>query len=231
MAQAKEVSIGAGSFGPYYIPETNSGIFPDIISAVFREMPGFEPKYVFDINVQDVWRGYQAGRLEAISNLFDSLEADGCRSDPVFRFSDVAISKLKDNRQLERLADLEGLSVVAFAGAKGFFGKEYTRYTQSDNYMEVGKQELQARLMLSDRYDINVGDLYIFLHGLQQVTSIKIAPSEFRVHKLFPQISSRMGFHDESLCPLFNAGLKKVKASGEYELIYQRYLDRLSFDR
>lgn len=229
LLQAKEVSVGAGSFGPYYIPEKNSGIFPDIISAVFREMPGFEPKYVFDIEVEGIWRSYQSGRLDAISNLFDSLDASGCRTDPVFRFSDVVISKRKDNRQLERLADLEGLSVVAFAGAKGFLGEDYAHYVSSGNYMEVGKQELQPRLMLGDRYDVNVGDLYIFLHGLKKVTSVKIAPSEFKIHELFPKISSRMGFRDESLCPLFNAGLKKIKASGEYERIYQHYLDQLGF--
>jgi len=231
LVQAKEVTVGAGSFGPYYMPETNSGIFPDIISAVFREMPGFEPKYVFDINVEDVWRSYQAGRLDAISNLFDSLEAQGCRSEPVFRFKDVAVSKLKDNRRLENLTDLKGLSIVAFAGAKGFLGEEYARNAESKNYIEVGKQQLQARMLLSDRYDVNIGDLYIFLNGLQQVSSINIAPSEFRVHELFPQISSRMGFRDKALCPLFNAGLEKVKASGEYERIYQRYLETLGFHR
>jgi len=231
VAHSKEISVGAGSFGPYYTPELNSGIFPDIITAVFREMPGFEPKFVFDIKVEDVWRSYQTGRLDAISNLFDSLEATGCRSDPVFRFSDVVISKRKDNRQLERLADLKGLSIVAFAGAKGFLGEDYARYAQVGDYLEVGKQELQPRLMLSDRYDVNVGDLYIFLHGLKKVTSVAVAPNEFKVHELFPQISSRMGFRDESLCPLFNAGLAKIKASGEYEGIYQRYLDDLGFHR
>jgi len=227
-AQAKDVTIGAGSFGPYYMPETNSGIFPDIITAVFHEMPGFEPKYEFGNGVLDSLRRYQAGRVEALSNLFDSMDAKGCRSDPVFRFSDVAISKRKDKRRVDSFADLEGLSIVAFDGAKGFFGEEYTRYTQSGRYLEVDKQALQPRLLLSDRYDVNIGDLYIFLYGLQKITSAKVAPDEFQVHALFPAISTRMGFHDESLCPLFNAALTKVKASGEYELIYHRYLEKLN---
>ena len=228
--QAKEVSIGAGSFAPYYQPENNSGIFLDIITAVFEEMPGVEPKFVFAISVGDILRNYQAGRMDAVSNLFDSVVAVGCRSEPVFRFSDVAISKLKDSRKLERVADLEGLNIVAFEGAKGFLGEEYARYTQSDSYLEVGKQQLQPRLLLSERYDVNVGDLYIFLHGLQKITKPKVSPSEFKVHRLFPQISTRMGFRDESLCPLFNTALAKVKASGEYERIYQRYLKDLGFE-
>lgn len=229
--QAKEVTIGAGSFGPYYMPETNSGIFPDIITAVFHEMPGFEPKYEFGNGVRDSLRRYQAGRVDAISNLFDSMGAKGCRTDPVFRFRDVVISKRKDKRRVESLADLEGLSIVAFDGAKGFFGEEYARQTLSGSYLEVDKQALQPRLLLSDRYDVNIGDLFIFFYGLEQITSTKVAPSEFQMHDVFPVISTRMGFQDTNLCPIFNAALEKVKASGEYERIYQRYLDELGFHR
>jgi ABC-type amino acid transport substrate-binding protein len=194
-------------------------------------MSGFEPKYEFGNGVRDSLRRYQAGRVDAVSNLFDSMAAKGCRTDPVFRFSDVVISKRKDKRRVESLADLEGLSIVAFDGARGFFGEEYTRYTLSGSYLEVGKQALQPRLLLSDRYDVNIGDLFIFLYGLEQIISTKVAPKEFQVHDLFPAISTRMGFRDESLCPLFNAALVKVKTSGEYERIYQRYLDELGFQR
>jgi ABC-type amino acid transport substrate-binding protein len=224
-AQAKEITIGSSSFSPYHLPQTNSGIFPDIITAVFREMPGYEPKYVFDVSVAGILRSYQAGRVDAISNLFDSMTAQGCRTEPLFRFSDVVISKVKDDRQLESLADLDGLNVIAFEGATGFFGDDYAGHMQSESYLEVAKPELQSRMLLSDRYDVSVGDLYIFLDSLKRLKGPVVDVSELRVHHLFAKISSRMGFHDTALCPVFDRALAKVKASGEYERIYWRYLN------
>lgn len=224
--QTRVIAIGSGSFGPYYDATTNSGIFPEIIKAVFREMPGYEPKFLFYNNIKDVWRSYQAERFDAISNLFDSFHASGCRTEPAFRFTDVVISKAEDNRNINTIKDLQSLNIIAFEGAKEFFGAEFESYVSQGNYLEVGKQKLQPKLLLSGRYDVNVGDLYIFFHALSRLDK-NVDPDQFKIHPIFPQISSSMGFRDESLCPIFNKALRKVKASGEYERIYRNYLERL----
>jgi len=218
-----------GNFKPYYIKSENSGVFADVISAVFREMPSYEAKYVWTLSNNDLWTSFEAGRLDAVSNLFDSIDIKGCRTDPLFRFRDVAVTRASSGLQLHDIRDLKGKRVVAFQGAKGFFGEVFAQQTDSAAYEEVEKPELQAKMLWMQRYDVSVGDLYIFLAVLNSLGPEGALPSDFVVHDIFPSISSRLGFRDKALCSEFNAALKKVKASGEFEAIYSGYLETLGY--
>jgi len=218
-----------GNFKPYYIESENSGLFTDVVSAVFREMPDYEPSYVWSLSNNALWASFAAGRLDAVSNLFDSVDMNGCRTDPVFRFHDVAITRADSKIQLQSTSDLKHKRVVAFQGAKGFFGETFTQQIDSAVYEEVSKPELQANMLRVKRYDVSVGDLYIFLEALKGLGGQGASPSDFVVHDIFPSIYSRLGFRDKALCGEFNAALKKVKASGEFETIYSGYLENLGY--
>lgn len=228
-ASAKELVVGMGNFKPYFIESEGSGVFPDLVTAVFREMPEYEPKFVWALSNNSLWSSFEAGRLDAVSNLFDSVEIQGCRTEPVFRFRDVAVTRASSGLQLRSIQDLKGKRVVAFQGAKGFFGKDYTQQLDSSNYEEVGKPTLQAKMLWMKRYDVSVGDLYIFLEATKTLSGEDVSPNDFTVHNIFPVISSRLGFRDETMCGKFNEALKKVKASGEFEAIYQGYLNKLGY--
>ena len=228
-ASAKELSVGMGNFKPYYIESENSGVFTDVISAVFREMPDYEPNYVWGLSNNGLWASFAAGRLDAVSNLLDSVEISGCRTDPVFRFHDVAITRVSSGLQLQDVSDLKGKSVVAFQGAKGFLGSRYLEQLSAARYEEVGKPESQAKMLWVKRYDVSVGDMYIFFESLKSLNSEGVQTSDFKVHKIFPSIYARFGFLDETLCEPFNAALKKVKASGEFEAIYSGYLEKIGY--
>ncbi len=218
-----------GNFKPYYIESESSGVFADVISAVFREMPDYEPDYVWGLSNNGLWASFGAGRLDAVSNLFDSVEIIGCRTDPVFRFHDVAITRVSSGIELQDVDDLKGKGVVAFQGAKSFLGDSYLQQLSASRYEEVGKPELQAKMLWVKRYDVSVGDMYIFSEALKTLKSEGVPASYFKVHKIFPSIYSRMGFRDETLCEPFNAALKKVKASGEFDAIYSGYLENLGY--
>jgi len=226
-ASAKELSVGMGNFKPYYIESDNSGVFTDVISAVFREMPGYEPSYVWSLSNNSLWASFEAGRLDAVSNLFDSVEINGCRTDPVFRFRDVAITRATSKLQVHSVSDLKNQRVVAFQGAKGFLGDAFAQQLDDAAYEEVSKPELQAKMLWKQRYDVSVGDWYIFLEALKSLAAEGAGPNDFVVHNIFPSIYSRIGFRDKALCGEFNAALKKVKASGEFEAIYTEYLKNL----
>jgi len=230
-ASAKELTVGMGNFKPYYIESESSGIFPDIVSAVFREMPGYEPKYVWALSNNSLWASFEAGRLDAVSNLFDSVEIKACRTESLFRFRDVAVTRAGSDLQLNRMEDLKNKRVVAFEGAKGFFGENFAQQLDPAAYEEVSKPELQAKMLWMQRYDVSVGDLYIFFETLKSLKLEGAQPSDFIVHNIFPSISSRLGFRDEALCAEFNAALKRVKASGEFEAIYSDYLEKLGYSQ
>ncbi len=223
---AKEVVVGMGNFDPFVVESEDSGIFTDIIRAVFRHIPNHEATFEYGMGNKRLWVFFEEGRIDAISNLYDSVDLQACRSDPTFRFRDMAISLKKSNFTIKNVTDLKGKSLMSFQGAKDFFGLEFAKIIDSKNYTELAKPQLQAIMLFHDRVDVSVGDLFLFLRTLEKED---IDPANFSYHDIFPRLYSRMGFHDEEICKLFNEGLKKIKASGEYEEIYSLYLERLGY--
>lgn len=226
-AKAQVLSVGMGNFEPYFIAKGESGIFTDILKAVFLHMPDYQPHFVFGHSNNGLWASFTAGRLDAVANLFDSVTTDACRSDPVFRFRDIAMTLADNNLSIDSIAALEGKSVVTFEGARNFFGPEFARVVMPDRYQEVRKPELQTRMLYGRRYQVSVGDMFIFLDSVEKLSGIGARVEAVAFHDIFPVLVTRMGFHDPVACSQFNEALRKIKASGEYEAIYQRYLERL----
>ena len=226
-AAPKTITIGMGNFAPYYIAEGNTGIFTDLIAAVFAKMPDHEPKFLFGLPNKRLWADFKKGRIDAVSNLFDSVKLQGCRSDLVFRFQDIAVSRARDKLIIAKIADLAGRDIVTFQGAKNFFGEEFANFTNFKSYREVAKPALQARMLSAGRADVSVGDMFIFLNALKETGQADVSAADFTFHNIFPAISSRMGFRDDKVCQLFNDALKQLKESGDYEKIYQSYMVRL----
>ncbi len=223
-AESKEVSIGMGNFAPYYIAENQTGIFTDIITAVFQELPDYEPVFVFGRPNNRLWQDFNRRKVDAVSNLFDSVQAQGCRSDPVFRFRDVAITRTETKISLEKIQDLRGLNIIAFQGAKDFFGPEFSAIVDDSTFAVASEPGVQAQALWDGRVDVSVGDLFIFLHSLKKISGDNSSASMFTVHDILPVSYSRMGFWDDRLCTEFNRALQKIKDNGEYEKIYDRYL-------
>lgn len=227
-AAAKDITIAMGNFEPYYIEHKNTGIFADIITAAFRYIPNHNPKYIFGHSNKALWASFDSGRVDAVSNVFDSIPIKGCRSDPVFRFKDVAVSLKRSNLRIASTADLSGKSMVSFQGAKAFFGDTFSDNVTSA-YTEVGKPELQVRMLFAGRADVSVGDVFIFLQAAANIEGELIPASAFQFHDIFPEIYSRMAFRDEGICQQFNRALEQVRQSGEYEKIYAAYLNKLGY--
>ncbi|MDN3638737.1 transporter substrate-binding domain-containing protein [Simiduia curdlanivorans] len=231
-ADKKSIVIGMGNFEPYFIAESETGIFTDLINAVFVHMPDYRPVYKFGFGNTALWASYEAGRIDAVTNLFDLIQLEGCRTDPVFLYRDVAITTAINAPSIESVADLAGLSIVTFQGASKFLGPEFTSVISADRYSETEKPELQARMLMGGRYDVSVGDLLIFLDARKKLRARSAAnDADFPivVHDIFPQILARMGFRNQALCDAFNSGLEKIKASGEYSEIYRRYYQEYNF--
>ncbi|MFD2206153.1 substrate-binding periplasmic protein [Kiloniella antarctica] len=229
---AKEITIGMGNFEPYYIAKGDTGIFTDLIVAVFHRLPDHEPRFIFGRPNNRLWRDFNNGKVDAVSNLFDSVETKSCRSDPIFRFRDVAVTRTKSDVNLESIRDLRGKRTIAFQGAKEFFGPEFSSAVSEGSYSEASEPRLQVQALMDNRVDVSIGDMFILLHSIRSKSEKgnlenEMRATEFRIHDILPVVFSRMGFWDLDLCRDFNLALKQVKDSGEYEKIYANYLKSL----
>ena len=224
----QSVVVGMGNFEPYFMENTQSGVFAELVTAIFNRMPGFRPDYRFGLSNHQLWGAYAGGRVDAVANVFDYVTLEGCRSDPVFRFRDVAITLQSEALQIESVVDLKNHSIVTFEGAYEFFGESFASVVNKQHYKEVGKPNLQARMLMAGRFDVSVGDLLIFLHARQELRARDpdTPLPAVTVHDIFPQITTRMAFKDTAICQAFNVALAELKASGEYDAIYERYTQR-----
>lgn len=226
-AFSKDIVIGMGNFGPYYIAESESGIFTDIVSAIFTAIPDHNPVFLFDRPNKRLWNDFRSGRVDAVTNLFDSVDLPGCRTDPVFRFRDVAVSRADAAQNISSIADLKDKHIVSFQGARAFFGNPFAKDIAFGSYREVADTATQVKVLMAGRVDVSVGDMFIFLYNLSKLPNANTDPSQFVFHDIFPAVESRMGFRDETLCRRFNEELRKFKADGRYEAIYKTYLQIL----
>lgn len=218
-----------GNFEPYFIERNESGIFTEIIDKVFSKMPNHQPKYAWGRSNNRLWVDFSEGKLDAVSNLFDSVKLKACRTDPIFRFRDIAISNKKDNLDIKTINDLKEKNIITFQGARDFFGKQFTSVINADLYREVARPRWQAKALFTHQADVSVGDMFIFLDSIKAERSISLTPQDFSYHDIFPAIYSRMGFRNKKVCKEFNSALKIIKDSGEYEQVYHKYLKQLNY--
>ena len=220
----KTIRVAMGNFEPYFIQKNQSGIFTELIDAVFSKMPNYKTQYLFGYSNSRAWHDFEQSKIDAVSNLIDSVKIAACRSDKIFRFRDVVISKASSNFQIRRISDLADKRIVTFQGAKGFLGEEFSNMIKPENYQEVAEQNWQAKVLFSGQADLSIGDMFTFLYSIKKMKKIPAKASDFVFHDLFPPIYSRMGFHDKVLCERFNQALRTIKKNGEYEGIYDKYL-------
>jgi len=228
---AKEkIKIGFGNYEPHFMEGGKEGLFADLVKEVFKHLPQYELEYIYDMSNKRIIYDLNVGVIDVGTNIFTNEKIVGYKSDPIFRFTDVAVSLKDKNYVIKAVSDLKGKSIVTYQGAKIFLGEDFKKIVEAaPDYQEKAKPEVQAKLVALGRMDVSVGDIYVFLHSIKTWSKGKIKPEKFKFHRIFQDIYSHMGFKDKKLRDEFNVALKKIKENGRYEAIYQEYLEKLGF--
>ena len=151
----KNLTIGVGNFEPFFIQKDNSGLFVDVIRTVYAQLPQYKINFVYMGNNR-IARELSMGRLDAAANI-NSLNQvkSGYLSQPVFRYSDVAVSLKNQNLTLNNIPELNRYSVASFQGATEFFGELFKRtVSRNPNYYE--HLHMDALLMQLAKNRVNV---------------------------------------------------------------------------
>ncbi len=230
---AKQVlKIGVGNFPPFFVEKENKGIFIDIINEIFKQLPEYSVQYIFMSNNRLLHEINSGKRIDAACNIFYDSKVNAYLSAPIFRYSDVAISKKSSQLLINKVSDLQGKSIAAYQGAKDLLGKEFKEMaTNNPKYSEHAHPRETTYLMLSGSKDIRVGDINIFWHDLNnQNDEIKqeINANHFEIHYLWPDVYSHIAFKDQGLKNSVNKVIKDLKFNGKIEEIYTKYQLKLS---
>ena len=128
-----------------------------------------------------------------------------------------------DTRPLKTMADLIGRSIVAWQGATKDLGPAFEAAAkQAGVYKEIPDQQRQVNLFLKQRVNTIVIDGAIFKFWARE---LGYDPNKFVYNPLFGgKTTFVVGFNSERLRDDFDAGLDKLRATGEYNEIYRRYI-------
>ncbi len=147
-------------------------------------------------------------------------------SDDFVGFENVAIAKKAGALKINRIADLADHTVLAWQDAylelgpefKGLFAEGSSRRT---NYLEIGDQREQVQRFWQAAADIIVIDRSAFAFFSAEMGH---SMNEVVVHSIFPpQTVFKVGFTDATLRDAFNQSLSKIRESGEYAKLLDRY--------
>lgn len=230
VTQSEEIIIGLGNFEPLFSKPNSPSLFKDLIDGVYRYIPDKEVTYrymlsnarlVMDLNVQTV---------DGSANIFSKDEIEGCLTQPIFAYSDVAISKKNHYFHVDDIEALSEFSLVSYQRATTLLGAKYKKAVKSASYYkEVPNPVDQAKLLATDLVDVSIGDKYIFFQSLKSWSKGKADANDYVIHDIFPPVASSMGFIKQENCDAFDKALVKFKESGEYQAVYDNHLKRLGY--
>jgi len=229
---AKDLVVGVGNFEPFFIKEGNKGLFLDLTKEIFKLLPQHTVKYTFMPN-RRLAAQVANGKIDVACNIFKDSHVKAHLSVPLFRFTDVVVSNKHRNLSIEKVADLKGLRVAAYQGAKELLGGEFkTLMTNNPHYKEQPDQSRTILMVLHDRADVRVGDIFIFLNDLKNLAGQQVTASldNFTIHRIWPDVYSHMAFKDSALRDDVNNAIKIIKGNGTFDAVYKRYEAHLVTD-
>lgn len=221
------LKVGVGNFAPFFNEAEDSGLFVDITKKIFEQLPQYEVEFVYLSNHRLLKEINRGRNLDVACNIFKSAKVKGYLSIPVFRYSDVAITKTADNIVINDISQLHNLSIGAYQGAADLLGEPFKSIVQNNpDYREYPHPRESTYVLLSGEKKVRVGDIHIFVHDLADAryqTEPSIQMEQFTIHKLWPDVYSHMAFKDESLRNKVNEVIGELNDTGELEKIYARY--------
>lgn len=212
---------------PFCFPETNSGIEIEVIGeALAHKGHKLIPKYY---PFGRIVLAFKSGKVNAaMTDLGEDLTSGGAfYGDTAVVYDNVFITLKERNIVIKKPEDLKGLSVLAFQGALKRYPTWLKAVEQAGKYHEFHDQKLQVRVLLNKHYDVVLSDRLIFKYNmLQYAKEQKAIPKEMQEHA-FVKLNLndyRPVFKSKDIRDDFNLGLKKLKKTGRYKAIYDKYL-------
>jgi len=229
-AQAKEVNMIFGlALPPYVIQESNSGFEVDIIRAALAvKGHTLKPTYASFLAAPKMLKEKQADAAQRGSPELKESEGFSYAAEPTVVYQDAAVSLKKNNLKIDTLADLRGKSIVSFQGATQFLGPDFAAAVKGNaNYQESSNERRKLQMFYASTAQVYTGDINIFKYYRDSVKGDVDSKQEVVYHKVFPantDVTRNAVFLDKQVRDDFNAGLKQLKSSGQYQQIIRKYV-------
>lgn len=223
-APADVLNVGFGTHKPPYIYEgERRGLEYELIERAAQNA-GFEVT-VYYAPMERLHLMLRRGEIDAIATTHQRSGVKAYYSQTYIYYHNVAVALARRGYRIEHIADLGSYSVSAFQRARLLLGPEFERMALSNpRYREEALQINRNRLLYSGRVDVVVGDKRILRYFNREVADQVDVTQALSWFEIFPPTPYRVGFRLDRQRQRFDEGLRKLRESGEYQRIEQRYL-------
>ncbi|GEK74997.1 hypothetical protein PAT01_03010 [Pseudoalteromonas atlantica] len=222
----QKLVVGFGeTLPPFVMSHTNSGLTLDIIKAALTPL-GYEiePRYYPYTRRA---KGYAKGRIDILAdinlNTANGNQLKGYISDEAYVYENVAITLKSKQFNFTKIADLTYYSLISWPSAAIHLGEEYAKMAKANTqYYEVHDQSLQVKMLFSNKVDVIQMDKQSFDYYRSTLKDIDTTQSVDRF-ALFGKSPNGYLFKSKRLRDDFNIQLQKLKNSGQYHKIFEKY--------
>lgn len=233
-AKRKLVAVGECTFAPFeYIDEkTNqpAGFDVDLIKAI-AEASGFEVEYRH-LDWNSLIAALQTKEADLVVSgmtITDERAREVKFSDPYFESGQAWA--VKEGSSIKKLNDLAGKKVAVQVNTTGDFAAQdlNKKFVEEDKLPEMQLKRLDAAADLFNELktgavDAIICDLPVIQEYLKNHPEEKVVIPEPAFTVEYYGIAMRK--QDKDIHELINKGLAKIKASGKYDEIYEKYFGK-----
>ena len=164
------------------------------------------------------------GAADAITPVNDSAGIKGAfYSSSHITYQNVVVSLKSRSLKIGSIADLGKLRIIAFQDATVYLGKDFASMAKiNPHYHELADQKNQVKMLFANRADAIVMDINIYKYFKNQIKDFDVS-KEISIAEIFPSTFYKVGFNNKETADAFNIGLAKLKNSGKYAAIINKY--------
>jgi polar amino acid transport system substrate-binding protein len=224
MASAQVLHVGFGTHKPPYVFEGEPrGLEYELVDGAARNAGFVVTAYYAPMERLHLM--LRRGEIDAITTTHERSGVEAFYSDVYIHYHNAAVALARRGYRIERIADLGRHSVSAFQRARVLLGPEFERMAMNNpRYREEALQINRNRLLYSGRIEVVVGDKRIIRYFNREVADQVDVNQPLTWFELFPPTPYRVGFRRQEQRQRFDEGLRRLRESGEYQRIEQRYL-------
>lgn len=226
-AMAEKITIGFGQDKPPFVnANCDDGIEVRLAEEMFARA-GVEVDAQCMTNKRVV-ESYISGGLDAGMSVAKTDDT-AYYTEKFSGFENFVITRTADGHTVDSVADLAGISAIAWNNAANVLGEEFRAVTSNNpGYEEAKSQNSQVKRFLSGRVDAVIIDKNIFRWLTKQIIEngeLSGVDTDFTYHAVFPKtLDYYVGFKDQGLRDRAEAALESMRADGTYQQIVDKYL-------
>lgn len=156
----------------------------------------------------------------------DLSSSGGFYASPAIIYSNVFISLKSSELSINKPSDLDKLTVISFHGAQRRYPQWLSKVDKEQRFYGTSNQISQVKLLNQSRYNLVLSDRHIFNYFAKELEKENYILLETKEHHFTESnpMDYRPVFNNAKIRDDFNAGLAKIKETGEFDRIYQKYI-------